>query len=89
VPVVEPDPVAEPDGVLLPGRVVVPGEADGVLPDVPPTRSVSAWLQAAVTPTSSARAQKPENTFFIGLLLSLVGCRPGVTAATGVPPELT
>ena len=85
---VEPEPVAEPDGVLLPGRVVVPGEADGVLPVPPPTRSVSAWLQA-VRPTSNARAKKPEIIFFIWVLLPcgvFDRCRMG---ATGVPPGLT
>ena len=69
-------------------RLVVPGEADGVLPVPPPTRSVSAWLQA-VRPTSNARAKKPEIIFFIWVLLPcgvFDRCRMG---ATGVPPGLT
>lgn len=53
--------------LLLPGVVVVPGDADGgvVRSGVLPTRSVSVRLQAAETPTSSARAQRPDSIFFI------------------------
>ena len=73
VPVADPEPVAEPDGVLELGLVVVPGDADGVRSGVLPTRSVSAWLQAAVMPTTNARAQKPDSIFFIVALLPC-GC---------------
>jgi hypothetical protein len=61
VPVAEPEPL-----VLLPGVVVLPGEADGVLRSgVLPTRSDSVRLQAAVVPTSNARAQRPDSILFI------------------------
>ena len=54
-------PVAEPEPVLR-----LPGDADGVVRSgVLPTRSVSVRLQAAETPASNARAQKPDSIFFI------------------------
>jgi hypothetical protein len=68
-----PEPVAEPEPVVERPLPVVPGDADGVPEPLPPTRSVSAWLQAAVTPTSKARAKKPESIFFITLLLPCGG----------------
>ena len=63
VPLIEPEPLVE----LLPGVVVVPGDADGgvLRSGVLPTRSESVRLQAAPTPTSNARAQRPDSILFI------------------------
>ena len=43
----------------------VDGEADGLVPGVLPTRSVSVRLHATVMPPASASAQRPDSNFFI------------------------
>jgi hypothetical protein len=54
------EPLVEPEPLVL-----LPGDAEGVLPGVPPTRSVSLRLHAAVVPASKARAQSPDSNLFI------------------------
>ena len=67
------------------GVVAAPGEADGLVPGVLPTRSVSVRLHATVIPPASARAHRPDSNFFIAddPPCGVCGFRPALEGCNG------